>query len=305
MTSGRDFFAPKLGLTLPLCGLHFIFFFLLQADAERTIALFAFQPGTALAVPWTFLTYQFLTGSAFGLFFGTMMLYIVGSALEGEWGTGPYAVFWLIASLGGSVSAFVLGAPVAGGMVVWTSMLFSFAFLAPETTWLIFFVLPVKVKWLAWIAAGYLGVRFGLMAAQGQPGAGLVTVLGSSAGFLWFWVRHHGVWKARKAAVETVAVIKSAGAVREDALLERKNRDLFPRVEELRRITMQGGDLPPRTRDFAADLAKLVVSGVKICKPIDFKGDRDGICVKCEGFAECSLRYVTGQPDEIVVKKQE
>jgi len=41
---------------------------------------------------------------------------------------------------------------------------------------------------------------------------------------------------------------------------------------------------------------------VNICKPIDFKGDKDGICVKCEGFAECSLRYVAGQPAEIVVK---
>jgi hypothetical protein len=47
------------------------------------------------------------------------------------------------------------------------------------------------------------------------------------------------------------------------------------------------------------------VPGVNVCKPVDFKGDRDGICVKCEGFAECSLRYVAGQPAEIVVKTRE
>jgi membrane associated rhomboid family serine protease len=305
VTSGRDLFAPKLGLTLPLCGLHFIFFFLVQADSGRTIGLFAFQPEAALAMPWTFLTYQFLTGSAFGLFFGTMMLYVVGSALEAEWGTGAYTVFWVIATLGGSVSAFVLSVPLAGGTVVWTSMLFSFAYLAPETTWLIFFVLPVKVKWLAWLAAGYLGIQFAILAFKGFPGAGLVLVLGSSMGFLWFWVRHRGLWRARHAAVETVAVIKSAGVFREDMLLERRNRDLFPRVEELRRVVRQGGDLPPRSRDFANDLGKLVVPGVKICKPVDFKGDKDGICVKCEGFAECSLRYVAGEPEEIVMRNRE
>lgn len=53
------------------------------------------------------------------------------------------------------------------------------------------------------------------------------------------------------------------------------------------------------------DLAKLVVPGVKICKPVDFKGDKDGICVRCEGFAECSLRYVAGQPGEITFRKRD
>jgi membrane associated rhomboid family serine protease len=305
VTSGRDLFAPKLGLTLPLCGLHFIFFFLVQADAEKTIGLFSFQPATALAMPWTFLSYQFLTGSAFSLFFGTMMLYIVGSALEAEWGTGPYTVFWLVATLGGSLSAFFLGVPMGGGTAVWTSMLFSFAYLAPETTWLIFFVLPVKVKWLAWLAAGYLVVQLVRLALMGRPGAGVVLVLGSCTGFAWIWIRHQGAWKARHAAVDAAAAIKGAGAVRDNILLERRNRDLFPRVEELRRVSRQGGDLPPRTRDFASDLAKLVVPGVKICKPIDFKGDKDGICVRCEGFAECSLRYVAGQPEEIVIRNKD
>ena len=37
----------------------------------------------------------------------------------------------------------------------------------------------------------------------------------------------------------------------------------------------------------------------------DFKGDKDGICVKCEGFAECSLRYVRGEPAEIVLKSRD
>ncbi|HVO51814.1 MAG TPA: hypothetical protein VMV60_12520, partial [Thermoanaerobaculia bacterium] len=60
MTNGRDLFAPRLGLTLPLCGFHFIFFFLLKMNPEQTVGLFAFDPRTALAQPWTFVTYQFL-----------------------------------------------------------------------------------------------------------------------------------------------------------------------------------------------------------------------------------------------------
>ena len=60
----NDLFAPKLGLTMPLCGLHFIFFFLVKMDPVRTFTLFGFDPGTAFERPWTFLTYQFLHAGA-------------------------------------------------------------------------------------------------------------------------------------------------------------------------------------------------------------------------------------------------
>ena len=140
--------------------------------------------------------------------------------------------------------------------------------------------------------------------AAGRPALGFVQLAGSGAGFLYFWVRHHGRFQARKAAQSAVVAVKSAGAVRADVALESRNRDLFPRVEDLRRA-MQGGDPPPRAREFEEDLKKLVVPGVNICKPVDFKGDKDGICVKCEGFAECSLRYVRGEPAEIVLKSRD
>lgn len=306
MSDRNDLFAPKLGLTLPLCGFHFIFFFLLTMDRVRTLSLFAFVPQDALERPWSFVTYQFLHDDPFSLFFGTLVLYILGSALEAEWGTGEFTVFWLVSTLGASLAALVTGNVLAsGGVLTGASMLFAYATLFPDAQFLVFFVIPVRVKWLAWLAAAMLA--WGLLQASlaGRPGLGLVSVAGAGAGYLFFWMRHHGVHRARKAALTAVVAVKTAGALREDAALERRNRELFPKVEDLRRAMRGGGDPPPRQRDFAAELAKLVVPGVKICKPVDFKGDRDGICVKCEGFAECSLRYVAGQPAEIVVKTRE
>ena len=305
MSDGRDLFAPRLGLTLPLCGLNFVFFFLIQMDPERTYRLFAFQPGAALAMPWTFVTYQFLNSGALGLFFGTMMLYILGMALEAEWGTPEFSVFWLVATLGGSLAAWATGGLLTSGwQITGVSMLFAYAYLFPETRFLIFFVVPVKVKWMAWLGAALLVWTFVGALLAGRAGAGFANLVGASAGFLFFWIRHRGVQKAKKARREAVVVLKSAGAVREDAALERRNRDLFPRVEELRLAARTGGDAAPKLRDFEGELQKLVVPGVNICKPVDFKGDKDGICLKCEGFAECSLRYVRGKPAEIVVKPQ-
>ena len=303
MRDRNDLFAPKLGLTMPLCGLHFIFFFLVKMDPKRVFMLFGFDPGAAFERPWTFLTYQFLHEEPFGLFFGTLVLYILGSALEMEWGTGEFTVFWLVSTLGASLAALVTGnVLLSGGVLTGASLLFAYAYLFPDMQFLIFFVIPVKVKWLAWLAVAMLA--WGLLQATlaGRPGAGFVNVAGAGAGFLFFWIRHHGGTRAKKAAKLAVVAVKTAGAVRDDAALERRNRELFPKVEDLRRAMQGGGDPPPRQREFASELAKLVAPGVNVCKPVDFKGDRDGICVKCEGFAECSLRYVAGQPAEIVVK---
>ncbi len=305
MTSGRDLFAPKLGLTLPLCGLHFVFFFLMSADPVRTVSLFGFYPATALTQPWTFVTYQFLHVSPFSLFFGAMILYILGSALEAEWGTPEFAVFWLVATLGASLAALATGnALTSGGILTGISMLFAYAWLYPDMQFLIFFVIPVKVKWLAWLALAGLGWGFVQAAARGRFALGIIQVSGAAAGFVYFWVRHHGRFRAKRAAKTAVVAVKSAGAVRTDAALERRNRELFPKVEDLRRA-VRAGDPPPRQREFEGELGRLVVPGVRICKPIDFKGDKDGICLKCEGFAECSLRYVRGEPAEIVVKPKE
>jgi len=303
VSDGRDLFAPRLGLTMPLCGLNFVFFFLIQMDPERAYRLFAFQPGAALEMPWTFVTYQFLNSGALGLFFGTMMLYILGMALETEWGTPEFTAFWLVATLGGSLAAWATGGILTSGwQITGVSMLFTYAVLFPETQFLIFFVVPVKVKWMAWLGAALLVWTFLAALFAGRAGAGLANLVGASAGFLFFWIRHRGAQKAKKARRETVAALKSAGAIREDAALERRNRDLFPRVEELRLASRAGGEPPPKLRGFEGELQQLVVPGVNICKPVDFKGDKDGICLKCEGFAECSLRYVRGEPAEIVVK---
>jgi hypothetical protein len=36
-----------------------------------------------------------------------------------------------------------------------------------------------------------------------------------------------------------------------------------------------------------------IVRGVNICPPADFKPENpDGYCIRCEGFAECSARFI-------------
>ena len=307
MRDGRDLFAPKMGLTIPLVSLHFVFFFLSVADPAKTRAIFAFIPRQALLAPWSFVTYQFLHSDPIGLFMGALSLWILGTALEAEWGTGEFAAFWAVATLGGSLSAWAVGTPlVSDPFVVPVSMLFAYAFLFPDMQFLMFFVVPVKVKWLAWLTAAFLA--WGLFGDWSSRGLGpaLVRLAGATAGFLFFWARHHGKHRATRAARQALTAVKEAGAVRADEALEKRNRAIFPEVEGLRAAWLaapaSGAGPDARARASEAKLKGLVVPGVNVCKPVDFKGDRDLVCLRCEGFAECSLRYAQGAPKEISVR---
>src|SRR5207244_1771832 len=130
---------------------------------------------------------------------------------EAEWGSLEFTVFWLVASLGASLAAFVLGQPLAGWEAVDTSCLFAYAYLFPETVFYVLFVIPLKVKWLAWITATFLVFRFLSLAFQSAPLAAVVDLVGASAGFLYFWVRRHALRRARRLTHEAVVAMKSAG----------------------------------------------------------------------------------------------
>ena len=103
-------------------------------------------------------------------------------------------------------------------------------------------------------------------------------------------------------------VVREAGVARADEALEKRNRALFPEVESLRAARRRGveldagADLDAGARAVKAKLTGLVVPDVNVCKPVDFKGDQDLVCLRCEGFAECSLRYIGGAPQEISVR---
>jgi hypothetical protein len=49
----------------------------------------------------------------------------------------------------------------------------------------------------------------------------------------------------------------------------------------------------PELDRLAAQFEREIVAGVNICPPADYKPDNaDGYCIRCEGFAECSARFL-------------
>lgn len=81
--------------------------------------------------------------------FALYLLFFMGRSLEEQWGTLRYNFFVLIGYLMTIAVAFVFPYGVASNVYITGSIFLAFAFLYPNFEIMLFFVLPVKIKWLA------------------------------------------------------------------------------------------------------------------------------------------------------------
>lgn len=109
---------------------------------------------------WRIITFVFVPEytSPFWLIVSLYFYYWIGSTLEREWGTARFNLYYLsgtlLTVLGAVLSSLITGQYgllVAGTTYVNLSMFLAFAVLFPNVQVLLFFILPVKMKWLAWV----------------------------------------------------------------------------------------------------------------------------------------------------------
>ena len=79
---------------------------------------------------------------AFALYFYWMM----GSALEQAWGSFRFNIFYFSGVIGCIIAGFILGS--ATNYYLYISLFIAFAILYPDEQIMLFFFIPIKVKWL-------------------------------------------------------------------------------------------------------------------------------------------------------------
>ena len=112
---------------------------------------------------WRVLTFIFLNSfgsSVISVILELYFLYMVGSNLEASWGSFRLTLFYFIGFALTVIVSFITGAPVWGAGYIHISLFLAFARLAPEMRILLFFFIPVKIKWLAWAAWAFLAYQF-------------------------------------------------------------------------------------------------------------------------------------------------
>ncbi|MCR4771838.1 MAG: rhomboid family intramembrane serine protease [Oscillospiraceae bacterium] len=112
---------------------------------------------------WRLITFIFVpqSGNILLLALFLYFYYFIGSSLEREWGSGKFTVYYLCGMLLTVIYTF-LAALIYRNAIIFSgagyinlSMFFAFATFYPENRVLLFFVIPVKVKWLAYADAAF------------------------------------------------------------------------------------------------------------------------------------------------------
>lgn len=121
---------------------------------------------------WRLVTFmlepQALMGGFFNLLFFLITIhlyYLFGHSLENAWGAFRFNVFFLGGVFFNIVAALLLyiffGAPYYTGIsYLYQSMFFAFALSFPDMQFMLYFMIPVKAKWLAIIDAVLIGWNF-------------------------------------------------------------------------------------------------------------------------------------------------
>jgi hypothetical protein len=136
---------------------------LLGYTAPGLLSTLLLVPSAAMAGEWwRLLTFVFTppSGNPFLAIFALYFLYFMGGALEGHWGAFRYNVFVLIGYAMTIAAAFAFPDYAASNVYITGSIFLAFAYLFPDYQVLLFFIVPVRVKWLGLVTWIYYGFQF-------------------------------------------------------------------------------------------------------------------------------------------------
>jgi membrane associated rhomboid family serine protease len=110
---------------------------------------------------WRLFTYIFIpqTLSPWWVLFALWFLWWIGEGLERAFGPFRLTLYFLVGMIGTTVAAFFFGSRFSNSMLI-ASLFYAFARFYPDEVIYVFFILPMKIKWIAWALAALLFVQF-------------------------------------------------------------------------------------------------------------------------------------------------
>lgn len=122
---------------------------------------FALDPIEFIYRPWQLVTYMFMHGGFFHLFFNMYTLFIFGGVLERVWGTRKFLFYYLVTGVGAALvhigtqwltGDFALTVGASGAIY---GLLLGYAMLYPDSVMMLMFPpIRMKAKWFVLIFAG-------------------------------------------------------------------------------------------------------------------------------------------------------
>lgn len=183
---------------------------LLQVNPEFVQALTLDTNLVRQGQVWRLVSYIFIPPQTSFLWiaFALMFFWMLGEGLEQAWGAFRLNLFYLIGMIGTTIAALLTPGGTTN-IYLNLSVLFAFATIYPNYEILLFLILPLKIKWLAWVSFGFLLLTFwsGSITLQAAIGASFVNYILFFGRDLWQLARHRKQVTTRRRKFEEAAAM--------------------------------------------------------------------------------------------------
>jgi len=140
--------------------------YLLQLAYPEITNLLAFSAARVLTAPWTPITYMFVHGSIWHIFFNMLVLFFFGPRVEARLGSNRFLTLYFISGLSGALlSSYNPYVPIIGASGAIFGVELAYARYWPRDKIFIYGVIPIEARWLIVIMT--------LMSIFGIGGAGI------------------------------------------------------------------------------------------------------------------------------------
>ncbi len=190
---------PKLGIPnlMLIISAGNVIVLLLDVFSNYTFSyLLRFIPGAIFrGQVWRLVTFLFVpvNENLLWFVFSVLLYYSIGTSLERTWGTTKFTVYYLLGAVMNAVVGLIMGLlgfawlETANMYYLNMSLFLAYATLYPDAVFTIYFIIPVKAKWLAWIDAAFLALAVVWNLFRLNIPMALMPVLAVLNYLLFFW----------------------------------------------------------------------------------------------------------------------
>jgi membrane associated rhomboid family serine protease len=145
---------------------------------------------------WQLITYMFLHGDLFHIAFNLLVIWMLGTTLEGVWGSNRFLKYYLVCGLGGAAFSFVFAynKGVLGASAAVYGILLAYAVLFPYNELYIWGLFPIQARTLVIFLAG-IEFLSGIL-WRGDGIAHFAHIGGMAAGLIYMRTDHRA-WRLR------------------------------------------------------------------------------------------------------------
>ena len=184
------FGSPAASVTTKLVIISVVVFVLQLLFLDRFIGYLGLVPAFAVKKLWLwqFVTYMFLHGGFFHLFFNMFVLWMFGGEIEKYWGSSEFLKYYFVTGIGAGITncVFTLPStvPTIGASGAIFGLLLAYGMAYPDRYIYLYFLIPIKAKYLVLI----LGAIELLALAINTPGGDGIARFAHLGGLLFGYV---------------------------------------------------------------------------------------------------------------------